>query len=199
MRFEETVSHVGPSVNHYPKLSGLHILHYPDAKLRERARRIKEVGSFLPEMSERMAELLRDAQGIGLAATQVGWPYRLVVLKSNPESDEVQALVNPASVVREGRVVEEEGCLSVPGVFAKVRRAEKVRVRAELPDGTPVEMELEGLMARAWQHETDHLDGTLFVDRLSPVAKIAVSGRLRELERIYRECCMAEGGPGEKL
>ena len=182
----------------YPNLSKLHILHYPDRKLRECAMRIKETSSLPQEISERMAELMQEAQGIGLAATQVGWPYRLVVLKSISDPDEILALLNPEILARHGRVVEEEGCLSVPGVFAKVRRAEKVRVRATLPDGTPVEMELEGMAARAWQHEMDHLEGTLFVDRLGPTAKIAVSGRLRELEQIYRECCTTEGRLGEE-
>jgi len=181
----------------YPDLGKLRILHYPDPRLRERARAVREVNRFLQEMAERMAELMLEAQGIGLAATQVGWPYRFVILKPSPESDEIQALVNPVILTRQGRVMEAEGCLSLPGVFAKVRRAERVRVRAALPDGTPVEIEAEGLAARAWQHELDHLEGTLFVDRLGPAAKIAVSGRLRELERMYRRQGLPSDGAGE--
>ena len=169
----------------YPDLKTLQILEYPDPKLREHARRIAEINAFLQEMSERMAELMRESSGMGLAATQVGWPFRFVVLAPNPEEERVETYVNPVILSREGKTVQQEGCLSVPGVLAKVRRAQRVRVRATRADGETVEMEAEGLLARAWQHEIDHLEGGLFVDRLSPAARILVRGRLRELEAGY--------------
>lgn len=175
-----------------PDLDKLRILHYPDAKLREHARQIKEIDSFLAEITERMTELMQEANGVGLAATQVGWPFRFIVLNPTQKAAHVQAFINPAIIAREGEAIREEGCLSVPGVFANLKRAQKVRVRATLPDGEQVEMDAEDLAARAWQHELDHLDGGLFVDRLRPSAKIVVSRRLRELERRYQEESAAE-------
>lgn len=171
----------------YPNLAKLGILHYPHPGLRERARRIEEIDSFLAELSERMTELMREGKGVGLAATQVGWPFRFILIKPTPEPGHAEAFINPVIIARKGKVVEEEGCLSLPGVFAKVKRAEKVRVRATRPDGEEVEMESEGVVARGWQHEIDHLDGGLFVDRLGPTARIVIAGQLRELERKYRE------------
>ena len=169
----------------YPDLKALHIVHYPSPRLREKAVELREINSFLGEMKLRMAELLKEAEGIGLASTQVGWPFRFVILTANIESGEVEAFINPVIIEKDGRQVGDEGCLSVPGVFAKVRRAERVRVRATLLSGEKVELEGEGLLARAWQHELDHLDGGLFVDRLWPAARIMVRSQLHDLERRY--------------
>jgi peptide deformylase len=165
----------------YPDLKTLRVLHYPAAALREHAARIAEINSFLREMSDRMAELMRQEKGVGLAATQVGWPFRFVLINTTAEPGKTEAFINPVILAKRGRLFEEEGCLSVPGVFAKVRRAEIVTVRATLPTGETVEMEAQGLIARAWQHELDHLDGTLFVDRLSPTAKIVIEPKLQEM------------------
>jgi len=173
-------------VSKYPDLKTLRILYYPDPRLRVEAGRVEEADRFLSEMAERMRELMVEAQGLGLAATQVGWPFRFIILNLTGEPGEAEAFVNPVIISRAGRVLEEEGCLSVPGVFAKVRRAERVRVQATRLDGERVEMEAEGLLARAWQHELDHLDGRLFVDRLGPAARIAVTPRLREMEERFR-------------
>lgn len=169
----------------YPKLERLHILHYPDPHLREHAKELREVDSFLKELSERMAEMMREAKGIGLASTQVGWPFRFIVLGSLTEEGKSEGFINPVILAKDGRQVVEEGCLSVPGIWAKVRRAEKVRVRATRLTGETVEMEAEGMLARAWQHEIDHLDGSLFVDRVGPAGRIVIAGRLRELEEHF--------------
>ena len=166
----------------YPKLEKLHILHYPDPRLREHAENMRKIDSFLKELAGRMNELMDEAQGVGLAAPQLGCPFRLVVLNTEREPGHGRAFINPVIVAREGRELGEEGCLSVPGVWAKVRRATKVRVRALTPEGEEVEMEAEGLLARAWQHELDHLEGGLFVDRIGTAARIMLSSRLRELE-----------------
>jgi len=174
----------------YPDLKKLRILRYPDVHLREHAARLKEINTFLQEMTERMAELVREAKGVGLAATQVGWPFRFVVMNPAPDAQKVETFINPVIVSKRGKLFEEEGCLSVPGVFARVRRAEVVVVRATLPNGEPFETEATGLLARAWQHEMDHLEGTLFVDRLNPAAKIVIEPKLEEMEQEYR----AEGG-----
>jgi peptide deformylase len=165
----------------YPDLKTLHVLRYPASALREHAARIAEINSFLHEMSDRMAELMRQEKGVGLAATQVGWPFRFVLINTTAEEGKAQAFVNPVILAKRGKLFEEEGCLSVPGVFAKVHRAEIVTVRATLPTGETVEMEAQGLVARAWQHELDHLDGTLFVDRLSPTAKLIIEPKLHEM------------------
>jgi peptide deformylase len=165
----------------YPDLKTLRILRYPAPALREHAARIQEINSFLRELSDRMAELIREEKGVGLAATQVGWPFRFLLINTTAEPGKVEAFINPAILTKRGKLFEEEGCLSVPGVFAKVRRAEIVTVRATLPSGETVEMEAQGLIARAWQHEIDHLDGTLFVDRLSPTAKLIVEPKLQEM------------------
>ena len=165
----------------YPDLKTLHVLRYPAPALRDHAAQIKEINSFLREMSDRMAELMAQEKGVGLAATQVGWPFRFVLVNTTAEPGKSQAFINPVILSRRGRLFEEEGCLSVPGIFAKVRRAEIVTVRAMLPTGETVEMEAQGLIARAWQHELDHLDGTLFVDRLSPTAKLIVEPKLQRI------------------
>ena len=169
----------------YPDLNKLHIVHYPAPVLRKQTEPLAEIHRFLDEMAARMAELIREEQGIGLAAPQVGWPFRFVLLNTTLEPGGEQAFVNPVIIRREGRILEQEGCLSVPGVFAKVRRAEKVRVRATQLNGAEVELEAEGIAARAWQHELDHLDGMLFMDRLGPAAKILIAGKLRDLRHAY--------------
>ena len=165
----------------YPDLKTLRVLRYPAPALREHAARIKEINTFLRELSERMSELMRQEKGVGLAATQVGWPFRFMLINTTAEPGKVETFINPVILAKRGKLFEEEGCLSVPGVFAKVHRAEIVTVRATLPSGETVEMEAQGLIARAWQHEIDHLDGTLFVDRLSPAAKIVIEPKLQEM------------------
>lgn len=165
-----------------PDLKTLRIVHYPDPRLRERAGALQEIDSFLAEMAARMNELMVEAEGVGLAATQVGWPFRFILINPTNEPDRTEACINPVIISREGKQVGEEGCLSVPGMFAKVRRAEKVRVKTTLLSGETVEFDAEGLAARAWQHEIDHLDGGLFIDRISPAAKIIIAGKLRGLK-----------------
>jgi len=181
-------------VQKYPDLKKLRIVHYPAPVLRQHADRIGEVNQFLDEMAARMTELMRREEGVGLAAPQVGWPFRFVIVNTTLAPGGEQAFVNPVIVRRQGRMLEQEGCLSVPGIFAKVRRAEKVCVRATLVNGEEVELEAKGLAARAWQHELDHLDGALFVDRLSPATKILIAPRLRDLERAYQAQFPNEAG-----
>ena len=182
----------------YPDLKTLHILHYPSPLLREHAQPLAEVDTFLDEMSARMRELMTEAQGVGLAATQVGWPFRMILLNTTMEPDGVRAFINPVIVKRHGRIANEEGCLSVPGIWASVRRAEIVRVRATLLNGEEVEINAEGLAARTWQHEIDHLDGSLFVDRIGPAAKILIAGKLRDLESVYKEVAGSNDSSGEE-
>ena len=170
----------------HPDLKTLRIIHYPDQRLRERAATPKEIDGFLNEMAARMNELMTEAEGLGLAATQVGWPFRLVLINPTNEPGRVETCLNPTIISMEGKQVGEEGCLSVPGIFAKVRRAEKVRVKTTLLSGETVEFDAEGLAARAWQHEINHLDGGLFIDRISPAAKIIIAGKLRALKAKFK-------------
>ena len=164
-------------------LDSLGVLCYPDKRLRVRAEELEEIDGYLGELAHRMAEMLHEHEGIGLAATQLGWPHRFVVINPTLEQGRDMALINPVIVERDGQQAEEEGCLSVPGIRAKVRRADYVKVRARLLNGKEVEFEGEGLRARLVQHELDHLDGRLFVDRLGPASRVIVSRQLRNLSR----------------
>jgi peptide deformylase len=137
-----------------------------------------------------MFDLMYEARGIGLAANQVALPYRFFVL--NPTADPSQkdqelVFINPVIVKRHSSVEDEEGCLSFPGVYAKVRRAKKIRVKAYDLSGQEVDLEAEDLLSRAVQHETDHLDGKLFIDYLGPISRNAVAGKLKDFEAKFRE------------
>lgn len=158
---------------------------YPAEVLRQQARRIsaETLGSEIEELAREMLETMHQARGVGLAANQVGQAVRLVVIGVFEEGGEDRVLVNPVIKNRKGRTVEEEACLSVPGVNGKVRRASRVLVEATNLQGEKQEIEAEGLLARVLQHEIDHLDGRLFIDRLSPVAKIQAQGLLKDMER----------------
>jgi peptide deformylase len=131
-----------------------------------------------------MLETMYEARGIGLAATQVNEGIRVVVMDLSEERDEPRFFINPEIVESSGSQTCEEGCLSVPGVYAEVERSEKVRVRALGLDGEPFELEADGLLAVCIQHEIDHLDGKVFVDYLSPLKRRMVEKRLRKQQRL---------------
>ena len=144
------------------------IRQYPDPVLRMQAREVESFDDDLASLVERMRHLLRDANGIGLAATQVGVLRRVFLFLPDPEQDAV-ALVNPRIVERsDERVSDDEGCLSLQGVVVPVERDERVTVEASDSEGNEVSFELEGLPARIAQHELDHLDGVLILDRTTP-------------------------------
>ncbi len=145
----------------------LHILTYPDHRLREKARPVDTVDAQLRQLAGDMAQTMYAARGIGLAATQVGVAKRVVVLDLSAEHDQLQVLINPRVLTRDGAQVCEEGCLSVPDVYETVERAERVTVSYLDLDGEARQMDAEGLLAVCVQHEIDHLDGRLFVDYLS--------------------------------
>jgi peptide deformylase len=147
------------------------IRQYPDPALRMRANDVDEFEQGLEQLVERMKHLLHDANGLGLAATQIGVLQRVFVFQTDPEVDPV-ALVNPAfSETSDERVGDDEGCLSLQGVVIPVERHERVTVEAKSPAGEDVRLELEGLPARVVQHELDHLDGILILDRTTPEAR----------------------------
>jgi peptide deformylase len=146
----------------------LEIRKYPDPILRRRATEVPRIDTTIRRLSDQMVETMYFSQGAGLAANQVGVPVRLIVVRLDAD---VLRLVNPEIVSWEGEEVAEEGCLSIPGFFEHVKRSRKVKVRGTRIDGKVLEEEFEGFFARVFQHEIDHINGLLFVDRLSPVKK----------------------------
>jgi peptide deformylase len=150
------------------------ILHYPDKRLREQAQPVTRFDAELAKLLEDMAETMYAAPGVGLAAPQIGVPLRIFVIDvstgENQPSD-LRVFVNPEIVESKGEVCNEEGCLSFPGVHEEVWRAERVRVRAQNAKGEPFELETDGFLAIAIQHEHDHLIGKLMVDHLSMLKK----------------------------
>jgi peptide deformylase len=159
---------------------------FPDPVLREPAAPVGAVDDAVRKLIADMGETMRDAPGVGLAAPQVGVQRRVLVYSVSPE-DPIRALVNPEIVERGGEIVADEGCLSIPGLTYPVARAERVAVRGLDGDGRPVSYEATDFEARIIQHEVDHLDGILFLDRLTPELR-------REAMRVLREQAM-EGRP----
>ena len=146
------------------------ILHYPDKRLRNPGKSVTDFGPELQTLIDDMAETMYAAPGVGLAAPQIGESLRLFIIDVATADDapsDFRVFVNPEIVEREGDVVWEEGCLSFPGVHEEIKRAERVKVRAQDREGKPFELEADGLLAIAIQHENDHLDGKLMVDHLS--------------------------------
>ena len=161
----------------------LPILHYPDPRLNKVAAPVVRVDDRIRKLINDMADTMHAAPGIGLAATQVDVHERVIVIDISDTRDELQAFVNPEIVESSGEIECEEGCLSVPGVFEKVRRAERVTVRALNIAGEPFTLETEGLLAVCIQHEIDHLEGKVFVEYLSRLKQHRIAARIRKLER----------------
>lgn len=161
------------------------IVKYPDPVLSKRGKPVTVFDAKLKTLVEEMFESMYAAQGIGLAAPQIGLSQRLTVIdisfKKNP--GEKIVLINPEIVEREGKQFEEEGCLSLPEIREKVHRAARVKVRAQDVDGNWFEMEGEELLSRAFQHEIDHLDGILFIDRLSRLKRDLVKSRIKKMQK----------------
>lgn len=160
------------------------ILHYPDPRLREKARPVAELTTEIRQLIEDMAETMYAAPGVGLAATQLGEPHRIFVIDiaSDDEPSQLRVFINPEIVAREGDLVWEEGCLSFPGVTEDIDRAAKIRVRALGVDGKPFELDAEDLLSVAVQHELDHLDGVLMIDRMGALKKRIVDRKMRRRE-----------------
>ena len=143
----------------------LNIRTLPDPILRQKARRVTRIDDKLQQLIDNMIDTMRDAQGVGLAANQVGSLQRVVVIEI-PEDEQVYVLINPEITRRQGERVVEEGCLSIPGYRGELSRSVKVRVRALDRNGQTIKIKAEGLLAQALEHETDHINGTLYVDHL---------------------------------
>jgi peptide deformylase len=161
----------------------LSILRYPDPRLEKIAQPVDRVDDSIRQLVRDMAETMYAAPGIGLAATQVDVHKRVIVLDVSDTRDQLLVLINPEILVREGEQECEEGCLSVPGVYDVVKRAEKVKVRALNRDGQPFELAAEGLLAVCIQHEMDHLEGKVFVEYLSRLKQSRIRAKMQKQER----------------
>jgi peptide deformylase len=170
-------------------LGGLEVLRYPDPRLREVAEplRPEDLDESFLALVERMHELMAERRGVGLAATQVGVPLRVFGANPPGEAADRRTYVNPRITSFEGTVVNEEGCLSVPGVNTKIKRHAKVTLEAMELAGRAVRVEAEGLLARIFQHETDHLDGRLLIDRMGTVARLSHRVAIKQLEEDHAD------------
>jgi peptide deformylase len=179
----------------------MQIVHYPHPALQWKSKPVTEINPELRATVARMFDLMYEAKGIGLAANQVSLPYRLFVVNvsSDPElSDEELVFINPEITKRTGSEEGEEGCLSLPELYGQVRRAEEIVVEAFDLDGLGFEMTLDELGARVVQHETDHIDGVLFVDRMTDTARRELNGPLDDMESFFRRQQEAGKIPGDE-
>ena len=161
----------------------LDILHFPDARLRNVAKPVAQVDDKVRQLIDDMFETMYQAPGIGLAAIQVDEPRRVIVIDISEDRSQALALVNPEILARDGEEQMDEGCLSVPGVYETVQRAERIRVRALDREGKAFELDVDGLLAVCIQHEIDHLDGKLFVDYLSSLKRQRIRKKLEKESR----------------
>lgn len=164
----------------------LQILEYPDPRLRTKAAPVTVFDAELKQRIDAMFATMYAAPGIGLAATQIDWHHRLIVIDLSKEQNQREVFINPEILTREGLASGEEGCLSVPGIYDDVPRAERVRIRAHDAEGKVFERELDGMLAVCLQHEMDHLEGKLFVDYLSEMKRQRIRKKL-DKERRSRE------------
>lgn len=162
----------------------LPILRFPDPRLKKVAARVSTVDESIRRLVRDMAETMYEAPGIGLAATQVDVHKRVIVIDISETRDQLLALINPEIVESEGTQVCEEGCLSVPGIYDKVERAESVTVRYLDLAGTEKTIEADGLLAVCLQHEIDHLDGKVFVEHLSQLKQTRIKAKLAKQAKI---------------
>ena len=165
-------------------MAKLNILEFPDPRLAKVATAVEDFDKALKKLVEDMTETMYSAHGIGLAATQVNVHKRLLVLDISENQDQPRVYINPQILDQSGEQNHEEGCLSVPGVYANIKRAENVTVRAQDIDGNTFEEQLEGLHAVCVQHEMDHLIGRLFVDYLSPLKRNMVRKKLEKQRKV---------------
>ena len=164
-------------------MTKLTILLYPDSRLHTVAAPVARVDDKIRQLIKDMSELMYAAPGVGLAATQVNIHRRIIVIDISPARDQLRAFINPEIVEATGVADCEEGCLSVPGIYEKVKRAQRIRVRALGADAEPFELEAEGLLAVCIQHEMDHLEGKVFVEKLSRLKRQRILAKLKKRQR----------------
>ena len=161
----------------------LNILKYPDERLHTVAKPVGEIDERIRTLVTDMTETMYEARGIGLAATQVNVHERVVVMDLSEERNELRVFINPTITVKEGETTYEEGCLSVPGIYDTVTRAERITVEALDIDGKPFKLEADGLLAICVQHELDHLNGKVFVEYLSSLKQNRIRTKLKKHEK----------------
>ena len=167
------------------RMALLTILEFPDQRLRKIAKPVETFDDSIKTLVKDMTETMYDANGVGLAATQVDVHQRVIVIDTSDERDQAQVFINPEITVLDDAVYTyQEGCLSVPGNYAKVERAEAITVKALDENGDAFELEAEGLLAICIQHELDHLKGTLFIDYLSPLKRQRIRKKLEKEARL---------------
>ena len=171
----------------------LQIIKYPDPRLRKTSAPVQQFDQRLKDLAARMLELMRESRGVGLAAPQVGLNIRLFVMNPTGEEGHDRVYVNPVLTEAEGEEEGEEGCLSLPNINAKVWRSKTLRMQAQDLDGNPIDEQATGYIARIWQHETDHLNGTMIIDRMGPVARLAARRILKELQHKWDDEHPGEG------
>jgi len=177
-------------------MAKLEILTFPDSRLRQQAKPVEQVDDDIRRFVDDMFETMYAAPGIGLAAVQVNVPKRVVVIDVSEDKNEPVCLINPEILEASGTEETDEGCLSVPGFFETVARAERVRVRALDRNGEPFELDVDGLLAVCIQHEIDHLDGRLFVDHISSLKRQRIR---RKLEKERRQPGAASTEPRRRV
>ncbi len=175
-------------------IEDLAIIHYPDPRLRTKCARVTKFDDDLAALAERLHELMQEGKGVGLAAPQVGVLIRMFVMNPTGEPEDAMTFVNPVISDRTGGAEREEGCLSLPSVYVQIHRPEMCLVTAQTETGEVIEIEAEDIIARVCQHETDHLDGKLILDRMGPADKIATRKTLQALEENYKK--FGRGGRG---
>jgi len=164
-------------------MSRLHILRYPDARLHKIAAPVEDVNENISRLVADMAETMYAAPGVGLAATQVDVHKQIIVIDASETRDKLLTLINPEILVASGVADCEEGCLSVPGIYEKIARAERISVRALGLDGRIFTMDAEGLLAVCIQHEIDHLKGRVFVEYLSRLKQTRIRAKMQKQQR----------------
>jgi len=167
-------------------LSILTILEFPDERLRKKAAVVKTVDDKIKKLVDDMLETMYESKGVGLAATQVDVHQRIIVIDVSEEKDDPLFLINPEILEKDGIKESEEGCLSVPGFYEKVNRAEHVRVKALNREGKPFEFEARDLLAVCVQHEMDHLNGKLFVDYISSLKRQRIKKKLEKIHKMEK-------------
>ena len=165
----------------------LTILEFPDVRLRKKAVAVQTVDDGIRKLVDDMLETMYESKGVGLAATQINVHKRLIVIDTSEEKNSSLCLINPEIISKTGTEISEEGCLSVPGFFENVERAERIQVKALNREGMSFELEADGLLAVCIQHEIDHLEGKLFVDYLSSLKRQRIKKKLEKIHKIERE------------
>ena len=164
----------------------LSIIHWPDPRLKQPSKPVERFDDKLRLLGTRMLELMRQAKGVGLAAPQVGVNVRLFVMNPTGQELDDRVYVNPVLSEGDGLEEQDEGCLSLPGLTVAVERLRTLRLTAKTVEGNPVDEVQTGYLARIWQHELDHLNGTLLTDRMGPVARLANRRLLKKLQDEFK-------------